>query len=136
MVTTFCSYEKHAVLLAKIAIKYRLFVSGWGLNSFLHHIVATNNEEGFGVSLVVLYGIPVAVAVELNGYDDIVYVFVRKKHRNKGYGRLAVGLLVENFPHYPDKFLYGHKKGVDGCDLFFNKCGLDIFEPPENEHDT
>lgn len=70
----------------KLAIKHRLFVSGWMLNEQLHR-----GATGRGIRHAAVYmdgGIPMAVAV-VTQYGDI-QVFVRKSQRRKGFGSTLV----------------------------------------------
>lgn len=107
--------------LAKIAIKNRLFVSGWLLNSVLHQI-----KNGTLLAKVVLHyenNTPVAVAVNIvdaSYFDYKTMVFVRKTQRNKGIGSKILKELDA-----PKNSQVG--KGVNESVNFWLKNGYKIF---------
>lgn len=72
---------------AEIALKNRLFVSGWLLNKILNQV-----KNGFiSANLEIYYEneLPVGVAVNITeeNYNDYkTMIFVKKSYRNKGIG--------------------------------------------------
>lgn len=73
---------------ADLALKHRLYVSGWCLSGALQRIRAGNGEA----VIVQVNNKYVAVAA----YEDgVLQVFTRKSERRKGYGTLAVKTLVD-----------------------------------------
>lgn len=107
---------------ADIALKNRLYVSGWCLSGSLR-----DTRENPTNKLVLLHyddGIPVAVLYASHNYSDItlqdytnVQVFVRKSKRNKGIGKELVNKLKELSPN--TKFTWDC--GVKGSRMFWIK---------------
>lgn len=73
--------DKHLIEGAKLALKNRLYVSGWQLSCDLQHLV-----QGLGPNNVLVIGflddIPISVA--LRHYRHLE-AFCRKAHRGNGY---------------------------------------------------
>ena len=114
--------ESKAATLADLALKHRLYVSGWQLSGVLKEI--RENPEGscLGISIVIKDGVPVSVATLPTTTDsNIINCFTRKKLRKSGYGRMAVGALLDMGLTFT-----GHDFGIDGCEKFYQKCGLEI----------
>ena len=95
-----------------IALKNRLYVSGWKLSANLKHARKTGKGE---VSIVYLDDLPVACAYS----DDYGYVdtFCRKQQRRKGFGMLALSTL----DGYKDGKLKG-SYGINGSSDFYKKA--------------
>lgn len=125
-VTLAVAYGKEAVDLAKKALQARLYVPGWDINPTLHHIIKTSNSIKYGVSVAYFNDVPIGVAIAKATWNGVVYVFVRKPHRNNGVGRKLVMSLLKDYEgtEYP----VGHENGSKGCVAFFSKLGLDIIE--------
>ena len=95
-----------------IALKSRLYVSGWNLSASLKHARKTGEGE---VSIAYLDGLPVACAYSDNyGY---VSTFCRKQQRRKGFGMLALSML----DRYKDGKLKG-SYGINGSSDFYKKA--------------
>lgn len=98
---------------AGIALKHRLYVSGWNLSGELVSIRNSNDNGKHKVSIVYKDDEPVAVAI-LNNRE--VQAFVRKSERKQGFGTMAVKGLKP--PKERDAY-YGC--GIDGSYKFWNK---------------
>lgn len=98
---------------ANIALKSRLYVSGWVLSGVLVKV-----REGYNVckkiAIAEIENKPVGVAI-VNHYNE-VQVFVRKSERKKGIGKNLVESLNETT-------LKGNS-GIDGSLTFFDKIGV------------
>ena len=95
-----------------IALKNRLYVSGWNLSANLKRARKTGKGE---VSIVYLDDLPVACAYS----DDYGHVdtFCRKQQRRKGFGTLALSAL--------DGYKAGKLKGfygINGSSDFYKKA--------------
>ena len=95
-----------------IALKNRLYVSGWNLSAILKHARKTVKGE---VRSVYLDDIPVACAY--SGDYGYVATFCRKQQRRKGFGMLALSAL----DGYKDGKLKG-SRGIDGSSDFYKKA--------------
>jgi len=75
---------------AKIALKHRLYVSGWFLGETIRKIVKDNPEwcKNYKMALYYYNKTPVGVCLRTN--NKLLMVFVRKSYRNKGIGRKLV----------------------------------------------
>lgn len=98
--------------LADVALKHRLYVSGWGLTNMLKNMRTTGNGS---IALAKENDVPIGVAIRT--YNNQVAVFVRKNKRKNGIGKN----LVSNLKIKPDDW---HGYGVKGSGNFFKKCGL------------
>lgn len=98
---------------ADIALKNRLYVSGWCLSGELVSIRESRDHAKHKVSIVYKDDEPVAVAV-LNNRE--LQAFVRKRERKAGLGKMAVQSLKP--PTKRDAF-YGD--GIDGSHVFWHK---------------
>lgn len=97
-----------------IALRNRLYVSGWRLSSKLKHSRQTNKGE---IAIVYKGDKPVACSHADNyGYID---TFCRKSERRKGYGTLAVSHLDQ----YKESKVKG-SYGIDGSPDFYEKAGI------------
>ena len=72
---------------ADVALKNRLYVSGWCLSGELINIRECDNAD-YRIALAYEDGVPVGVAVVTE--DKNLQVFVRKAKRGHGYGRQLV----------------------------------------------
>ena len=92
-----------------IALRNRLYVSGWSLSKLLRCAIETGNGE---VSIVYKGFKPVACAyADKHGY---VGTFCRKNERRNGYGTLAISHLDQ----YKEGKLMG-SYGIDGSRNFY-----------------
>lgn len=106
---------KDCVTAASIALKHRLFVSGWLLSGAMKCIRKGHNIEDARMAIAYDSDIPVGVSL----YDrttGLIQVFVRKSYRRRGIGRK----LVENFKKFE---VYGIR-GIDGSSHFFRNVGV------------
>lgn len=96
---------------ADLALKHRLYVSGWCLSGQLKNIRFGKCDAK--VKIHKISGIPVAVAV-LEG--KFIQVFVKKEYRNKGIARK----LISSFKRNDLRGGYGVIGSLD----FYKKCGV------------
>ena len=96
---------------ADLALKHRLYVSGWCLSGLLKDIRSGKYEAQ--VKLYKIKGVPVGVAVLENNF---IQVFVKKEYRNKGIGRKLISRFKCN------NLRGGY--GVIGSLDFYEKCGV------------
>ena len=117
------SLSNETEINADIALKNRLYVSGWCLSGSLRYARENPNNK-----LVLLHydddGIPVGVLYASHYYSDItlqdytnVQVFVRKSKRNRGIGKELVNKLKELSPN--TKFTWDC--GIKGSRMFWIK---------------
>ena len=117
------SLSNETEINADIALKNRLYVSGWCLSGSLRDARENPNNK-----LVLLHydddGIPVAVLYASHDCSDItlqnytnVQVFVRKSKRNKGIGKKLVNKLKELSPNA--NFIWSC--GIKGSRMFWIK---------------
>ena len=98
----FENYLNDTVTNANIALKHRLYVSGWQLSGTLVHI---RNNVSPDTLVLLNYdnnGIPNGVVcAEYRPHYNLlnVQVFVRKSERNKGIGRKLVSRVKEMSPN-------------------------------------
>lgn len=106
---------------AKLALKHRLFVSGWNINTDLHFILKNNDEDNdqFRIALVFKDDNPVCIAL-LEGSK--LQVFCRKSERFKGYGTKAAYSITEVNRYFRWEF------GIDGSAVFFNKLKGKLYD--------
>lgn len=99
---------------ADIALKNRLYISGWGLSGQLKS--ARKYPDVYEVSLEYLDGKPVGVAVL--GYGGHVSIFVRKDCRRKGIGTK----LINSFGDKVKEVSWG----ICGSEDFFDAVNVEI----------
>lgn len=96
---------------AAIALKARLYVSGWCLSG---QLCATKNEPHVNdvVSITFVDGSPVSV---LSIRHNTIMAFTRKSERSKGYGiRTFEALRLSRMPYYAE--------GIDASYGFWRKA--------------
>lgn len=108
---------------ADIALKHRLYVSGWSLSHILKAIREPSSSYSYShgtsaIAIVAVGGTPVAVAVYRRG--DI-NTFCRKSMRRRGYGSLAVAKIKETVK---DKIRYF--PGIEGANIFYHNLGIGL----------
>ena len=108
---------------ADIALKHRLYVSGWSLSHILKAIREPSSSYSSlpstsAIAIVAVRGTPVAVAVYRRG--DI-NTFCRKSMRRRGYGSLAVTKITETVK---DKIR--HFPGIAGSCRFYHNLGIGL----------
>ena len=96
---------------ADLALKKRLYVSGWSLSGELLTIRERKDNKSNKVSIVYKDKEPVGVAILASGE---IQAFVRKSERRNGFGKMAVESLQ------PDEGVR-HGYGIDGSMTFWNK---------------
>ena len=105
--------------LADIALKNRLYVSGWSLTEVLQDIRKGKQEAH--VAIAYDGDTPIAVSIFMekyrNGWDH-VQVFVRKSYRRNGIGKRLVNRLCKNKKNV--FAIYGVDQSVD----FFENLGI------------
>lgn len=99
--------------LASLALKSRLYVSGWELSHQLK--AARDYPEDYEIKLEYVKGVPVGVCL-LDKCDGSISMFVKKAFRRKGIGRR----LVKRFGDKIKKASWG----IHGSEDFF--CAVDI----------
>ena len=77
---------------ARLALKHRLYVIGWGLQQSLSFLTVARFTCKDQLALVFVDGEPVAIALHEERHRQ-VQCFVRKAHRRNGYGTMAVNEL-------------------------------------------
>lgn len=107
-----------AITGAKIAVRNKLYVSGWDLSYFLREFI--NKEISGFIILAIEDGYPVGVlAAEEDGF---IMLFVRKAKRKQGIGtelfKRASEILNEKIKH---------DFGTDGSHIFFTKTKEKVF---------
>lgn len=106
--------------VCSLALKHRLYVSGWCLHSEL------SNCGGWGAREAAIYlsnGIPVGVAVIASGHD--IQVFVRKSQRRKGIGRKLVEHMRAHFPAHANRMDGGY--GIKGSLEFWKSTNVPLW---------
>lgn len=97
---------------ADLALKSRLYVSGWQLSYTLGAMRARPKTDD---KIAILFDEQEPVAVAVHNYNSI-QVFCRKKKRRQGNGTQVVNALLREgvkHPHYD--------QGIDGSMTFFKK---------------
>lgn len=102
---------------ADIALKNRLYVSGWLLSRTLKHI----RKYNYCNSIILAYehGIPVGVALR-NAHNSPIQVFVKKSYRHKGIGTKLVKSLQKELGIVQAAY------GIAGSGEFYKKVGITI----------
>ena len=108
---------------ADIALKHRLYVSGWSLSHILKAIREPSSSHSSlystsAIAIVTVGGTPVAVAVYRRGE---INTFCRKSMRRRGYGSLAVTKITETVK---DKIR--HFPGIAGSCSFYHNSGIGL----------
>ena len=108
---------------ADIALKHRLYVSGWSLSHILKAIRDPSSSYSSlystsAIAIVAVKGTPVAVAVYRR---DEINTFCRKSMRRCGYGSLAVTKIKETVK---DKIRYF--PGIKGSGSFYDNLGIGL----------
>lgn len=105
--------HQDCIELVNIALKNRLYVSGWQLSHTMKKIRKNYNNET--ISIVYYGDLPVSVSIQ----DKIsrVQSFTKKDYRFKGFGRIAIECLME----HRNNDYYFNEHGVDGSWSFFDK---------------
>ena len=97
---------------AKLALKHRLYVSGWCLSGELKSMIRSPRISD-GIALGLLDGVPVSIVL----HDAHQYMaFCRKALRNNGYASQCFQKL-----NVTGKSAGG---GIDGSDHFWRKNGI------------
>ena len=100
----------------KLALKHRLFVSGWMMNAQLH--MGAKRENSILLAAVYLErDIPVGVTV-VTAYNDI-QVFVRKSERRKGIGLKLVEHARKTLPPHQAKRIDAGQGTIAGSGKFW-----------------
>jgi GNAT superfamily N-acetyltransferase len=106
---------KDCIAAAFMALKHRLFVSGWRLSGDLKRVRKGHNVEN--VRIAVAYDSDTPVGVSLYDHTTgLIQVFVRKSYRRRGIGRN----LVESFKNPKTYGIYG----VNESPCFFRNVGI------------
>ena len=108
---------------ADIALKHRLYVSGWSLSHILKAIRDPSSSYSSlystsAIAIVAVRGTSVAVAVYRRGE---INTFCRKSMRRRGYGSLAVTKITETVK---DKIR--HFPGIAGSCRFYHNLGIGL----------
>ena len=117
-----CEYGSgwKAARLARIALRNRLYVSGWSLTTDLQKI-RHRPLRGDCVSIAYEDNEPVSVAMVLDG-DSMIMTFTRKAYRRKGYGTEAVKGLRKAAGN--KRQLHGNHAGAKGSVEFFEAVNM------------
>lgn len=128
------SFDSGQIVIASIALRNRLYVSGWELSYTFQRIIKFSGITGTATCIVYNNNIPIAITV-ICKYTGNISSFTRKAERNKGFGKLAIQTLLQAIePDWLDMPVVGHNMGSIGCDKFFKKCGLDVEYNPRSKH--
>lgn len=100
---------------ASLALKHKLYVSGWELSHQLKS--ARKYPEEYEIKLEYVDGTPVGVCL-LYKCDGEISIFVKKAFRLQGIGRK----LVDSFG---DK-IKSASWGIHGSEYFFEKVGIEM----------
>lgn len=120
MITTKLYKGTDAIEGANLALKWRLFVSGWQLSYVFKNIRERGFSQGKFLALVFLNDMPVSVAVAVpfnHGYE--LQTFTKKEYRLRGYASKAIEALNLD----PEAPRYA-SIGIDGTELFWHKHGV------------
>lgn len=107
--------------LANLALKNRLYISGWQLSGLLKRIRACPRPDDV-VSIAFTDDNMAVAVVILTGGSDTIACFTKKAYRKKGFGKAA----VDGLRTCANKEILGHWYGGKGSPEFFQKCGLNI----------
>lgn len=100
---------------ASLALKHRLYVSGWELSHQL--VCARKYPQGYEIKLEYVGEVPVGVCL-LDKDDGCISIFVKKAFRRKGIGRK----LVKRFGDKIKKADWG----IHGSEYFFDNVGIEM----------
>lgn len=113
-------YTDDIAKAAKLALMHRLYVPrrDYYLFEVLTNILKLSPEQRFNISLALVFKeeFPIAVAFKRN---QSLMAFVKKAHRLKGYGSLAVSA----FPQDTEAFA---NEGLRGTSEFWKKNGIRV----------
>lgn len=101
---------------ADIALKNRLYVSGWSLSGILKD--ARNNPANCKIMLAYVDDKPVGVCVT---YCNTIAVFVKRDKRKHGVGTKLVNTAKKLIKGKPMS-----SYGVVGSEKFWHKCGVEM----------
>ena len=100
---------------ADIALKNRLYVSGWQLSYILKNIRSKQHHfTGSKVAIYTSHGVPVGVAVITK--HNSIQAFVRQSERRKGIGSILVKAVAGEERYYA-------QQGIVGSEQFWYKNG-------------
>lgn len=114
-------YEEYdTILIAKEALRKKMYVSGWDLSYLLQEI---SNARKFDCFIIGAYAAEELVGILVGDHDEgYVQVFVRKAHRRQGIGTAmyteAAKILGKNIRN---------KFGIDGSEEFFDEVKELVF---------
>lgn len=100
---------------ASLALKHRLYVSGWQLSHQLK--AARDYPTEYEIKVEYVKGVPVGVCL-LDKCDGSISIFVKKAFRRKGIGRK----LVKRFGDKIKKASWG----IHGSEYFFCAVNIDM----------
>ncbi len=96
---------------ADIALKARLYVSGWNLSDQLKETRSAKLKED-KIAITYVDNVPVSV---VSLHRRTLMAFTRKSERQKGYGiRSFSAMKLESMPY--------HDVGIDGSGIFWRKA--------------
>lgn len=111
-------YKPYTKLQAKkgaaIALRNRLYVSGWELSYTLQYIKNTVESKYF---VVLAFENDIPIGVLTCSPEGMLQVFVRKSKRTKGIGRSLIREAAKSYPI--EKLRYD--SGIKGSSIFFKK---------------
>ena len=99
--------------LSKLALKHRLFVSGWNLNGILHY-----PNEIQSIVIAEINTTPVGVAIICQ--HNHIMVFVRKKHRRQNIGTALVKKICSKHPTKLTTVFVGNRKTDQFREVFWS----------------
>lgn len=133
-ITVEYSFDSGQVYIAGVALRNRLYVSGWELSYTFQRIIKFSGMTGTATCIAYKNNIPIAITV-ICKYTGNISSFTRKSERNKGFGKLTIQTLLQAMEKdWLDMPVVGHNMGTRGCDKFFEKCGLDVVRSPRSKY--
>lgn len=107
--------------LAGLAIRYKLFIDGWSLRSYLEEIRISDNHLDYEISMCFYDEKPIAVCV-LERDSGMIMFFTRKLYRQNGVAKRLCEITRERYNGDIFGSQYCREEGIG----FFNKIGLEI----------
>lgn len=102
---------------AKLALKNRLFVSGWEMSHFLKDYIECSVDELKPIVIAMCDKVPIGC---LMLYGNVYSIFVRKAYRRQGIGTA----LMKEMNLITDVKDYVGDSGIHGSGRFFESAGV------------
>jgi hypothetical protein len=109
--------QRELVEAASMALKNRMYVSGWYLSSVYKHLREYPNVcVGDVIAIKFVNELPVAIAVT---ECRTIMAFCKREHRKNGFASECVNAIKND-----TKGNYTAGLGVDGSFTFWRRCGI------------